>query len=109
PASPRASPRARNRGLRSFPTRRSSDLGLDAEIEDEVVSRRLRCRLLQDDTAAVLVRLAVKMEIGGKPAIAPVPGEDRCACRIGQDRKSTRLNSSHVKASYAGCCLKKAR
>src|SRR5699024_9376104 len=25
----------------------------------------------------------------------------------GEDRKSTRLNSSHVSISYAGCCLKK--
>src|SRR6266511_4719629 len=25
------------------------------------------------------------------------------------DRKSTRLNSSHVKISYAGCCLKKKK
>src|SRR5690606_39794677 len=27
--------------------------------------------------------------------------------RLEQDRKSTRLNSSHVKISYAGFCLKK--
>src|SRR5690606_39719673 len=27
--------------------------------------------------------------------------------RVGQDRKSTRLNSSHVKISYAVFCLKK--
>src|SRR5690606_41945181 len=27
--------------------------------------------------------------------------------RAGRDRKSTRLNSSHVKISYAVCCLKK--
>src|SRR5690606_39497889 len=26
-----------------------------------------------------------------------------------QDRKSTRLNSSHVKISYAACCLKKQK
>src|SRR5207253_4399156 len=26
---------------------------------------------------------------------------------VGQDRKSTRLNSSHVAISYAVCCLKK--
>src|SRR5947209_11412853 len=26
-----------------------------------------------------------------------------------QDRKSTRLNSSHANISYAGCCLKKKR
>src|SRR5690606_41915022 len=28
-------------------------------------------------------------------------------CRVGTDRKSTRLNSSHVKISYAVFCLKK--
>src|SRR5690606_41691227 len=31
------------------------------------------------------------------------------ADRIGRDRKSTRLNSSHVKISYAVFCLKKKR
>src|SRR5207302_10684167 len=29
--------------------------------------------------------------------------------RIGEDRKSTRLNSSHVKISYAVFCLKKKK
>src|SRR5690606_39488333 len=29
----------------------------------------------------------------------------RMDARIAQDRKSTRLNSSHVKSSYAVCCL----
>src|SRR5699024_12140382 len=29
--------------------------------------------------------------------------------RVGQDRKSTRLNSSHVSISYAVFCLKKKR
>src|SRR5690606_39374797 len=28
---------------------------------------------------------------------------------VNQDRKSTRLNSSHVKISYAVCCLKKKK
>src|SRR5690606_41694101 len=28
---------------------------------------------------------------------------------LAQDRKSTRLNSSHVKISYAVCCLKKKK
>src|SRR5688572_31038697 len=31
------------------------------------------------------------------------------ACRMGQDRKSTRLNSSHSQISYAVFCLKKKR
>src|SRR5690606_41605039 len=32
-----------------------------------------------------------------------------CADRSGTDRKSTRLNSSHVKISYAVFCLKKKK
>src|SRR5690606_1426951 len=31
----------------------------------------------------------------------------QCLCLLYQDRKSTRLNSSHVKISYAVFCLKK--
>src|SRR5690606_39745453 len=34
-------------------------------------------------------------------------GHLRGGCRAAQDRKSTRLNSSHVKISYAVFCLKK--
>src|SRR5436305_12230162 len=30
-------------------------------------------------------------------------------CRLSQDRKSTRLNSSHVRISYAVFCLKKKK
>src|SRR5690606_40119761 len=33
----------------------------------------------------------------------------RRALLVGQDRKSTRLNSSHVKISYAVFCLKKKK
>src|SRR5207249_11536521 len=33
----------------------------------------------------------------------------RGACRGGRDRKSTRLNSSHVSISYAVFCLKKKK
>src|SRR5690606_40106654 len=32
-----------------------------------------------------------------------------CNCFSSEDRKSTRLNSSHVKISYAGFCLKKKK
>src|SRR3712207_6952192 len=34
---------------------------------------------------------------------------DRCACRAAEDRKSTRLNSSHANISYAVFCLKKKK
>src|SRR5699024_11865092 len=35
------------------------------------------------------------------------PADERCAPQLAQDRKSTRLNSSHVSISYAVFCLKK--
>src|SRR5690606_39934734 len=38
---------------------------------------------------------------------AEIHEHDRIA--VAQDRKSTRLNSSHVKIAYAGFCLKKKR
>src|SRR5256885_11132919 len=45
------------------------------------------------------------------PATEPVAGhgqyEDRKARSSGRDRKSTRLNSSHLVISYAVFCLKK--
>src|SRR5690349_24205709 len=49
----------------------------------------------------------IEMRIG-QPAI----GEDRAAVRVqgvARDRKSTRLNSSHVEISYAVFCLKKKK
>src|SRR5699024_12106675 len=44
-----------------------------------------------------------------RPA-APSPGPPPGSCRgRGKDRKSTRLNSSHVSISYAVFCLKKKK
>src|SRR6266496_5204795 len=40
------------------------------------------------------------------PGAAPVPTGEEALCR---DRKSTRLNSSHVEISYAVFCLKKKK
>src|SRR5690606_41044556 len=49
-------------------------------------------------------------------ALPPAPGRASassraCECQrwVGSDRKSTRLNSSHVKISYAVFCLKKKK
>src|SRR5699024_12451319 len=80
------------RALHSFPTRRSSDLVHQADFL-QVVRRGLG-RLPGGSRAGDFLRqlpLAV-------PAGAPQPQ---------QDRKSTRLNSSHVSISYAVFCLKK--
>src|SRR2546427_5203267 len=45
---------------------------------------------------------------GGRHPL-PVPRAARLARRGGQDRKSTRLNSSHSQISYAVFCLKKKK
>src|SRR5947208_12222308 len=37
------------------------------------------------------------------------PSDQRGRCKIGKDRKSTRLNSSHQIISYAVFCLKKKK
>src|SRR5207248_10676716 len=77
--------------LRSFPTRRSSDLGGD--------SRRLD---RQDAAWAALARdgRGARSHAHRQPA--------RLAGQV-EDRKSTRLNSSHRTISYAVFCLKKKK
>src|SRR5690349_22854447 len=79
------------RHLHSFPTRRSSDLLLEgAEL---ITGRRKRQR-----PKPTLDRFppATERWLGSLP-FAPTR----------EDRKSTRLNSSHVESSYAVFCLKK--
>src|SRR5690606_40710170 len=87
--------------LRSFPTRRSSDL-LDAVPLDLLASHLFGKPLRR----AVVLR---PVELDGDVALRIVPVEVQpfVGERVGQDRKSTRLNSSHVKISYAVFCLKK--
>src|SRR3989442_11942455 len=54
---------------------------------------------------------------GGKPLTHPPAAPKKSSCRPGAvahtvipaDRKSTRLNSSHVRISYAVFCLKKKK
>src|SRR5690625_5539804 len=38
-----------------------------------------------------------------------LPGQHQAVVEVGADRKSTRLNSSHVAISYAVFCLKKKK
>src|SRR5438874_10112996 len=74
--------------LHSFPTRRSSDLD-------------------ERDGAA---RLGVELEARDRPVGVPLAVAE--PVRVGvepEDRKSTRLNSSHVETSYAVFCLKKKK
>src|SRR5690606_41678472 len=83
--------------LHSFPTRRSSDL-LAAHLDD--LGMALAREPLGDPRDAQRV-------LGHDLADPPVAARRRRGEHA--DRKSTRLNSSHVKISYAVFCLKKKK
>src|SRR5690606_41668627 len=87
--------------LPSFPTRRSSDLRVEEGGADTGVS----CRggSLREGAAGVASRGRYRVNV--LPAPTSLATESSPPSRA--DRKSTRLNSSHVKISYAVFCLKK--
>src|SRR5690606_41649001 len=83
------------RGLHSFPTRRSSDLRISSVADPGA---------LDVDQAGAELGVA-DADVPGEP---PVGADGPLLLpAVGVDRKSTRLNSSHVKISYAVFCLKK--
>src|SRR5207245_11722467 len=90
------------RALPAFPTRRSSDLGDFDELSCRRVSRG------PSHSVGARGRPAVRRL---RPQSGESPRGDSSARRIGgdldQDRKSTRLNSSHGSISYAVFCWKK--
>src|SRR5690625_6386549 len=78
--------------LHSFPTRRSSDLGCSTVIagdDDQDVLQVFPLQYFQNRSTRGARGLAVVVKA--------------------EDRKSTRLNSSHVAISYAIFCMKKKR
>src|SRR5699024_12148982 len=86
------------RELRTVPTRRSSDLSAIASAAASV-ARMGGCAAGTRVAPSCTARRS-KVETGSQaPIIAAVSA----------DRKSTRLNSSHVSISYAVFCLKKKR
>src|SRR5690606_42135956 len=93
--------------LRSFPTRRSSDLRRDT---DQRLVGNGHFRLAAPPAGPALDRLEVAPLVAAHRRVEHrrlhVPADGQRAQR---DRKSTRLNSSHVKNSYAVFCLKKKK
>src|SRR5690606_41811029 len=87
-----------HRDLPSFPTRRSSDLD---ENPGEVRRGGARVHDLDPLVASEVVGAA-------SVPVARRIGHDFIEQHLA-DRKSTRLNSSHVKISYAVFCLKKKK
>src|SRR5690606_40871946 len=94
--------------LPSFPTRRSSDLAM---AENEGTAGRETGTMRVKRGLAEMLKGGVIMDVVD-PEQAKI-AEDAGATavmaleRVPSDRKSTRLNSSHVKISYAVFCLKK--
>src|SRR5699024_12593172 len=98
----------RHRDLHSFPTRRSSDLiirggerGDGFEDSGEYPDRRKRN---QCSPASRTRRNPVD-----SARLVHFTGTGRSSQGGPRDRKSTRLNSSHVSISYAVFCLKKKK
>src|SRR5438874_5524040 len=88
------------RDLHSFPTRRSSDLTRPLQ-RVEMFDRRLR-------TLRIVAMWCVR-QVSPRPPPSSSPSKiDRNSRKV-RDRKSTRLNSSHVEISYAVFCLKKKK
>src|SRR5690606_42027607 len=98
-------PSSYHRYLHSFPTRRSSDLAYHVPVTDlELGGLAVVLFVLRHSTNRT------KPVENVVPAYGGVPIDDAMRsnlCSRPEDRKSTRLNSSHVKISYAVFCLKK--
>src|SRR5699024_11945870 len=95
--------------LHSFPTRRSSDLYMESPGKLPTEDQQFQVYKLAAEamgTKKVVIRTA---DLGGDklPESMDFPGENNPMMGLFSDRKSTRLNSSHVSISYAVFCLKK--
>src|SRR5207249_11952075 len=96
-------------GLHSFPTRRSSDLvgaalphAAGLEVEDQGRPSG-ELQVVGDEERGLPLRQPLQRFDDG-PFVLTVEARRRL---VGEkDRKSTRLNSSHVSISYAVFCLK---
>src|SRR5690606_40492721 len=98
--------RAPHRAPPSFPTRRSSDLSTRDSargvmgLVESAPGRRSRRPVPGRDQGVIVT---------WKIVVVPPPAATVPLLVVTVDRKSTRLNSSHVKISYAVFCLKKKR
>src|SRR5699024_12864375 len=97
-----------HRAHHSFPTRRSSDLITTVAAIQASFSRDMQANI---DKMAHYIEMAAKQ--GAHVILAPELFQNLYFCTQQReewlDRKSTRLNSSHVSISYAVFCLKKKK
>src|SRR5690606_39826021 len=91
-----------------FPTRRSSDLAvgeLDSARTSDSDSAEGKIRQ-RSSAPSSAVSTSIWCSAPNRIFVVPIV-EDHVSEVDERDRKSTRLNSSHVKISYAVFCLKK--
>src|SRR5699024_11471525 len=89
-----------HRVLHSFPTRRSSDLCYNNTIVAQ----------LSENNIALMVDEVIGVSDVNEEDFHAASEEDDASVRsLVTDRKSTRLNSSHVSISYAVFCLNKKK
>src|SRR5690606_41778653 len=105
----RSQPCAAVRALRSFPTRRSSDLAAKSAQDAVFAVHRYGVNLREGSATAAEASVRAARASAGVEGVDPeIPDEGEVSDPVlagALDRKSTRLNSSHVKISYAVFCL----
>src|SRR5690625_7013694 len=86
----------------SFPTRRSSDLNPDVILADEPIASLdpVTSKMVMDDFKRINQETNMSVLLNIHHVEVALEYADRII-----DRKSTRLNSSHVAISYAVFCL----
>src|SRR5690606_41287251 len=97
------------RALHSFPTRRSSDLADPVAGDGEVLGEAVQAHDRAVPPRVGEERVRRLLGVAERPVGLVEHQRDVVPRRHLGDRKSTRLNSSHVKISYAVFCLKKKK
>src|SRR5205085_5130522 len=93
--------------LHSFPTRRSSDLVSLLRGRQAQETPGARCDGCQGSKREPPAPLVQDLGRGGRARVHLRDDVEKNRRHLEEDRKSTRLNSSHSQISYAVFCLKK--
>src|SRR5205085_12419648 len=98
---------APHRDLPSFPTRRSSDLAVDGAA---LAANGLPVEAVLQALSANDARIpGGHVSVGDRRFSVSTHSDWQSEADLREDRKSTRLNSSHSQISYAVFCLKKKK
>src|SRR2546430_5772894 len=84
-------------------------LGHDPRLQRRVALKRLTADAVAGDRILREARAAARLNHPNIAAVYDVIQQDDQSFIVMEDRKSTRLNSSHSQISYAVFCLKKKK